>query len=89
MIGPPAGKIQALRAGDDREDRLRERIGRGRSADLIVDEAKKWRADLIIMGTHAYGGLKHAVLGSAAEAVLHASDVPVLLVRARERKHKT
>ena len=52
----------------------------GRVADLIAGEAKKWRADLIVMGTHARSGLKHAVLGSEAESVVHASTVPVLLV---------
>ena len=54
----------------------------GRIADLIADEATKWNADLIVMGTHGRSGLRHAVLGSAAEAVVHASSVPVLLVKA-------
>ena len=53
----------------------------GRVADLIADEAKKWRAELIVMGTHGRGGWRHAVLGSDAEAVVHGSDIPVLLVR--------
>ena len=57
----------------------------GRVADLIVDEARKWRADLIVMGTHAVGGLRHAVLGSDAEAVLHGAAVPVLLVPVRDK----
>jgi nucleotide-binding universal stress UspA family protein len=60
----------------------------GRIADLIVDEARKWRADLIVMGTHARSGIKHAVLGSDAEAVLHGADVPVLLVRTPNSKKK-
>jgi nucleotide-binding universal stress UspA family protein len=60
----------------------------GRVADLIVDEAKKWRAELIVMGTHAHGGIRHAVLGSDAEAVLHGAEVPVLLVRVADRKQK-
>jgi nucleotide-binding universal stress UspA family protein len=58
----------------------------GRIADLIVDEAKKWGADLIVMGTHGRRGIRHAVLGSDAEAVVHATEVPVLLVRAPGRK---
>ena len=53
----------------------------GRVSDLIVEEAKKWGADLIVMGTHAQAGLRHALLGSDAEAVLHHSTCPVLLVR--------
>jgi nucleotide-binding universal stress UspA family protein len=60
----------------------------GRVADLIVDEARKWCADLIVMGTHARAGIRHAVLGSDAEAVLHGADVPVLLVRTQDGKKK-
>lgn len=58
----------------------------GRVADLIVDEANKWSAELIVMGTHGRRGIRHAILGSDAEAVVHASSVPVLLVRASGRK---
>ena len=58
----------------------------GRVAGLIVDEAKQWGAELIVMGTHGRSGIRHAVLGSDAEAVVHASHVPVLLVPAPGRK---
>ena len=58
----------------------------GRVADLIVDEAKKWQAELIVMGTHGRRGIRHAVLGSDAQAVVQASRVPVLLVRSPGRK---
>jgi nucleotide-binding universal stress UspA family protein len=78
----------AAAEGVDAEVVLHENFT-GRIADLIVDEAKKWRAELIVMGTHARGGIRHAVLGSDAEAVLHGADVPVLLVRAVGRKQKT
>jgi nucleotide-binding universal stress UspA family protein len=50
-------------------------------ADAIVDEAKKWRADLIVMGTHGRRGFKHLVMGSDAETVIKLSNVPVLLTR--------
>lgn len=53
----------------------------GRVADVILDEARNWRADLIVMGTHGRRGVTHLLLGSDAERVLHASPVPVLLVR--------
>jgi nucleotide-binding universal stress UspA family protein len=58
----------------------------GRVADLIVDEARKWRAEIIVMGTHGRRGMRHAVLGSDAEAVVQRSDVPVLLVRSPRTK---
>jgi nucleotide-binding universal stress UspA family protein len=77
----------AVAAGVNAEVVLHENFT-GRVADLIVAEARKWRAELIVMGTHAHGGIRHAVLGSDAEAVLHGAEVPVLLVRASERKAK-
>ena len=47
----------------------------------IVEEAKAWQADLIIMGTHGRTGLMRLVLGSVAQGVLHRTPGPVLLVR--------
>ena len=58
----------------------------GRVADLILKEARNSGADLIVMGTHGRRGIRHAVLGSDAEAVVHGANVPVLLVRAPARK---
>jgi nucleotide-binding universal stress UspA family protein len=59
---------------------LLEAIG-GRAADLIVEQAKKWSADLIVMGTHGRRGLDRLALGSDAELVVRDAPVPVLLVR--------
>jgi nucleotide-binding universal stress UspA family protein len=62
-----------------------------RVADVIVREAKKWKADLIVMGTHGRRGFNRMVLGSDAEGVLRNSPVPVLMVRSpepRARKKK-
>lgn len=57
-----------------------------RVADIIVREAKKWRADLIVMGTHGRRGFNRLVLGSDAEVVLRNSPVPVLMVRSHAVK---
>ncbi|MGE0873209.1 MAG: universal stress protein [Burkholderiales bacterium] len=52
-------------------------------ADMVVREARRQRADLIVIGTHGRRGLTRAVMGSDAEDVVRSSPVPVLLVRAR------
>jgi len=52
-------------------------------ADLVVREARKQRADLIVIGTHGRRGITRALMGSDAEAVVRESSVPVLLVRAK------
>lgn len=57
-------------------------------ADVIVAQAKKCRADLIVLGTHGRRGVARVVMGSDAELVLRESPVPVLLVRARRRARR-
>ncbi|WP_432720231.1 universal stress protein [Jeongeupia wiesaeckerbachi] len=69
-------------AGVEVEVELLEAWG-GNLARAIVDEADKWQAQLIVMGTHGYGGLTHLLLGSVAEGVMHITPMPVLLVRAK------
>jgi nucleotide-binding universal stress UspA family protein len=73
-------RLLACAQGIEPEVALHENFT-GRVADVIVSEARKWPAQLIVMGTHGRRGLKKALLGSDAQAVLHASPVPVLLVR--------
>ena len=60
---------------------MRETIG-GSAAEAIVREARKQRADLIVLGTHGRRGVRRMVLGSDAEQVVRTAAVPVLLVRA-------
>jgi len=69
------------------ESALFESLG-GRISEIIVKEAKKWRADLIVMGTHGRRGVTRMVLGSDAEAILRVTPVPVLLVRSPDRKRR-
>jgi nucleotide-binding universal stress UspA family protein len=44
-----------------------------RSYQVLLDEAEKWDADMIVLGSHGRSGFDRAVLGSVSEAVaLHA-----------------
>jgi nucleotide-binding universal stress UspA family protein len=54
-------------------------------SDVILREAKRAKADLVVMGTHGRRGLNRLLLGSDAERVLRQSNVPVLLVRQDQR----
>jgi nucleotide-binding universal stress UspA family protein len=53
--------------------------------DTIAAVAKELPADLIVLTTHGYTGLKHVVMGSTAERVVRHAPCPVLVVRERER----
>jgi nucleotide-binding universal stress UspA family protein len=57
-----------------------------RVADVILSEAGKWRADLIVMGTHGRRGLERMLLGSDADRVIRRSSVPVLLIPPATRR---
>jgi nucleotide-binding universal stress UspA family protein len=59
---------------------VEERLARGASAQAVLDEARRSRADLIVMGTHGRSGFKHLILGSVAEKVIREAPVPVLTV---------
>jgi nucleotide-binding universal stress UspA family protein len=65
----------------------------GRAADTIAKEASKWKADVIVMGTHGRRGFNRLMLGSDAELVARTATVSVLLVQPskktrRDRKKK-
>ena len=47
----------------------------------IVRTATRLAIDLIVMGTHGRGGLKHLILGSVAEHVIREAPCPVLILR--------
>jgi nucleotide-binding universal stress UspA family protein len=54
----------------------------GHPAEAIVDAAIERHVDLIVMATHGYSGLRRWAMGNVADKVLHASPVPLLIVRA-------
>ena len=55
----------------------------GLAAESIVEVAERRAADLIVMATHGYSGLRRWALGSVADRVLHETKAPLLLVRAQ------
>jgi nucleotide-binding universal stress UspA family protein len=57
----------------------------GPAAGAIVRQAKKAKADLIVLGTHGRRGVRRMLMGSDAEEVVRASPVPVMLVRSPGR----
>ena len=72
----------AREAGMEPEAKLLEIQTFGhRISDMIVEEAKDWPADLIVIGTHGRRGLHDVLLGSVSDGVARRATVPVLLVR--------
>jgi universal stress protein A len=55
----------------------------GVARNIILEQAKKMKADLIVVGSHGRHGLR-GLLGSTANAVLHDSHCDVLAVRVKD-----
>ena len=55
-------------------------VRQGKSYSEIVKAAKQLKADLVVISTHGYTGLKHTLLGSTAERVVRHASCPVLVL---------
>jgi nucleotide-binding universal stress UspA family protein len=53
----------------------------GDPAETIIEAAKQWRADVIVLGSDSRGRLAHFLLGSTADSVIRRAPCPVLTVR--------
>lgn len=57
----------------------------GAAVKAILDQAKKHKADLIVMGSHGHGAVFQLLVGSIATGVLQKAQLPVLLVPSRKK----
>ncbi len=60
-------------------------VVQGTPAEAILDYARGNEVDLIIMATHGRSGAARWTLGSITEKILHAAELPVLVVTPKSR----
>jgi len=65
------------------EQQITSRVITGYIADSIIEHAKDWKADLIIVGTHGRTGFEKMMLGSVAEKVVNHAHCSVDVVKAQ------
>ena len=53
--------------------------------DAILDEAERWGANLIVVGSHGYRGYRRFLLGSVSQAVATQAKCSVEIVRTERR----
>ena len=58
----------------------------GQVRPMVVDVARKWRADLIVVGSHGRTGLGRILLGSVSDYVAHHAPCSVEIVRMKNKK---
>lgn len=59
-------------------------IVKGNPKNAILDEAERWSADLLVLGSHGYTGFKRMLLGSVSQAVASHAHCSVEIVRMPE-----
>jgi nucleotide-binding universal stress UspA family protein len=74
--------VTTVRTADLQCDGVMSNSLQGRVCELVVEAARRWEADIIVVGTHGRRGVGRLMLGSDAEQILRLAPVPVLLVRA-------
>lgn len=77
--------LQKLNKIEDKTLKISSEIILGPPRQAIVDEAERWHADLIIMGSRGLGAWNRLLLGSVSSAVVHHAKCSVEIVR----KHDT
>lgn len=78
---PAAEKMHHLLHADVLQGlKLKWVVRLGLPSETIIDEATDCRSDLIVVGTHGFGGLKHFLLGSVCEELARTAPCPVLTI---------
>ena len=82
---------QTERFAEETADRIRAAglaaesfVDEGDPRDVLVDQAKAWPADLIVVGSHGHTGIARWLLGSVAQSVVAHAPCSVEVVRRRE-----
>lgn len=73
--------LDRLRDIGDKTLKISSEIIQGPSAQVIVEEAERWGADLIVMGSRGLGAWNRLMLGSVSSAVVHHAKCSVEIVR--------
>lgn len=58
---------------------------KGATIEVILAEADRLGADLIVVGSHGHGAVHRFLVGSTPDSLIRQSDIPVLVVPVHER----
>ena len=73
--------VEQIDASDVANLTILTEIKEGLAKDLILEEAEKWSAELVLLGSHDYRGLKKFLIGSVSHSVAAHAHCSVEIVR--------
>ena len=59
-------------------------IAEGDARSAILDQAKQWSSDMIVVGSHGHTGIMRLLLGSVAQSVVAHAPCSVEVIREKE-----
>lgn len=77
-----------LRMANDGTANVIGQVLPGSPQSVILEEAEKWKADLIVVGSHGYGTWHRLILGSVSQAIVLHANCSVEVVRRCEESVK-
>lgn len=78
LLAPASALLQAAGVVHEME------VGVGDVAHTLVDMIERTGCDMVVMGALGQGAIRSALLGSVSQEVVHASPVPVTIVKHAE-----
>jgi nucleotide-binding universal stress UspA family protein len=79
---------ERIKAGKTPGLEITTEVKNGHAKEVILDEAERWDADLIVLGSHGYSAWQRFLLGSVSHAVATHAHCSVEIVRQKTRAGK-
>jgi nucleotide-binding universal stress UspA family protein len=80
--------VERIKAGKNPGLKITTEVKNGHAKEVILDEAERWGADLIVLGSHGYSAWQRFLLGSVSHAVATHAHCSVEIVRQKTRAGK-
>jgi nucleotide-binding universal stress UspA family protein len=78
VIQSALAKLQAI---EDKSLKISGEVIQGSPKQVIVEEAERWNADLVVIGSRGLGAWNRLLLGSISNSVVHHANCSVEIVR--------
>jgi nucleotide-binding universal stress UspA family protein len=83
------GAVEKLKSKSNKTITIDGALLPGPPRTVILDEAERWGADLIVVGSHGYRAWERFLLGSVSQAVVSHAKCSVEVVRCRPAEKAT
>jgi nucleotide-binding universal stress UspA family protein len=80
--------VERIASGKASGNEIITKIISGSAGEVILGEAERWDADLIVLGSHGYSGWQRFLLGSVSHAVATHAHCSVEIVRQKPLAEK-